>query len=131
MRIFYNFFDLIVNELTVNYLIYFESEFHLRTNQLWQGGLLMFILMATPEASPFARAGNLAEVSYGLSCVLRRSGNRVTVVMISLAWDDLIRNNMALDFSWDSVIPPYRELYRRTREKRRSLGRISDHDSEN
>ena len=41
----------------------------------------MFILMATPEASPFARAGNLAEVIYGLSHALVRSGNRVAVVI--------------------------------------------------
>ncbi|MHB9072285.1 MAG: glycogen synthase [Desulfobaccales bacterium] len=41
----------------------------------------MYILMATPEASPFAREGNLAEVIYGLSRALVRSGNRVAVVM--------------------------------------------------
>jgi len=41
----------------------------------------MHILMATPEASPFARAGNLAEVIYGLARALVRSGNRVTVVI--------------------------------------------------
>jgi len=38
---------------------------------------------------------------------------------------------MALDFSWESVIPPYLKLYRLALEKRRSLGRIADHDSEN
>jgi glycogen synthase len=27
-------------------------------------------------------------------------------------WEELIRNNMALDFSWDSVVPQYLELYR-------------------
>lgn len=37
----------------------------------------MFILMATPEAAPFARAGNLAEVIYGLSRALVRSGHRM------------------------------------------------------
>ncbi len=37
--------------------------------------------MATPEASPFAREGNLGEVIYGLSRALVRSGNRVAVVI--------------------------------------------------
>jgi glycogen synthase len=41
----------------------------------------MLILMATPEAAPFARAGNLAEVIYGLSRALVGSGHRVGVVM--------------------------------------------------
>ena len=41
----------------------------------------MNILLATPEASPFARAGNLAEVIYGLSRALVRSGNRVAIVI--------------------------------------------------
>jgi starch synthase len=41
----------------------------------------MVIVMATPEASPFARAGNLGEVVYGLSRALVGSGHRVAVAM--------------------------------------------------
>jgi starch synthase len=41
----------------------------------------MVILMATPEAAPFARSGNLAEVVYGLSRALVGSRHRVAVVM--------------------------------------------------
>jgi starch synthase len=47
------------------------------------------------------------------------------------AWEALIRNNMALDFSWDRVMPQYLELYRGALEKRRSLNRNTDHDYEN
>jgi len=41
----------------------------------------MFILMATPEAYPFAQAGNLTEVVYGLASSLVRGGHRVSVVL--------------------------------------------------
>ena len=34
------------------------------------------------------------------------------------SWEALIRQNMALDFSWDSVMPQYLELYRRALAKR-------------
>jgi starch synthase len=37
------------------------------------------------------------------------------------AWQSLMRRNMALDFSWDTVAPQYLELYRRAREKRRGV----------
>jgi starch synthase len=37
------------------------------------------------------------------------------------AWQSLMRHNMFLDFSWDTVAPQYLELYRRAREKRRRL----------
>ena len=37
------------------------------------------------------------------------------------AWQALMRKNMALDFSWDTVAPKYLELYQRARDKRRSL----------
>jgi starch synthase len=37
------------------------------------------------------------------------------------AWEALMRKNMALDFSWDTVAPKYLELYQRAVEKRRLL----------
>jgi len=37
------------------------------------------------------------------------------------AWQSLMRKNMALDFSWDTVAPKYVELYQRAQEKRLSL----------
>jgi len=43
----------------------------------------------------------------------------ITLFHDKSSWEALIRNNMALDFSWDSVIPQYLELYRRALEKRR------------
>jgi starch synthase len=36
-------------------------------------------------------------------------------------WQDLMRQNMALDFSWDTVAPKYLELYQRAQAKRLSL----------
>ncbi|OGP71494.1 MAG: hypothetical protein A2Z73_00670 [Deltaproteobacteria bacterium RBG_13_60_28] len=36
-------------------------------------------------------------------------------------WQSLMRKNMALDFSWDTVAPKYVELYQRAQEKRLSL----------
>jgi starch synthase len=41
----------------------------------------MRILIATPEANPFARSGGLAEVVSSLACALTRLGHQVTVVM--------------------------------------------------
>ncbi|MGQ9688115.1 MAG: glycogen synthase [Desulfobaccales bacterium] len=41
----------------------------------------MHILIATPEANPFARTGGLAEVVSSLGCALTRLGHQVTVVM--------------------------------------------------
>jgi starch synthase len=41
----------------------------------------MFILMPTPESSPFAQAGNLGEAIYGLSSSLAQGGHRVSVVL--------------------------------------------------
>ncbi len=41
----------------------------------------MRILIATPEANPFARTGGLAEVVSSLACALTRLGHQVTVVM--------------------------------------------------
>jgi len=43
----------------------------------------------------------------------------ITLFHDKSSWEVLIRNNMALDFSWDSIIPQYLELYRRALEKRR------------
>jgi len=37
------------------------------------------------------------------------------------AWQSLMRKNMALDFSWDTVAPKYVQLYQRARDKRLSL----------
>ena len=37
------------------------------------------------------------------------------------AWKALVRKNMTLDFSWDSIAPKYLELYELTREKRARL----------
>ena len=37
------------------------------------------------------------------------------------AWQALMRKNMTLDFSWDTVAPKYLDLYRRTQEKRQRL----------
>ncbi len=37
------------------------------------------------------------------------------------AWEALMRKNMALDFSWDTVAPKYLELFQRALEKRRLL----------
>lgn len=37
------------------------------------------------------------------------------------AWQALMRQNMALDFSWDAVVPQYVELYQRAQAKRLSL----------
>jgi len=41
----------------------------------------MRILIVSPEANPFARAGALAEVIYGLSKALAQEGHQVTVVL--------------------------------------------------
>ena len=41
----------------------------------------MRILIATPEANPFARTGVLAEVVSALACALTRLGHQVMVVM--------------------------------------------------
>jgi starch synthase len=41
----------------------------------------MRILIATPEANPFARAGGLAEVVSCLACALSRFGHQVSLVM--------------------------------------------------
>ncbi len=41
----------------------------------------MRILIATPEANPYARTGGLAEVVSALACSLSRLGHQVTVVM--------------------------------------------------
>jgi starch synthase len=41
----------------------------------------MHILMAASEVSPFARAGNLGEVIYGLSSSLAQAGHKVSVVL--------------------------------------------------
>jgi starch synthase len=41
----------------------------------------MRILIATPEANPFARTGGLAEVVSSLACALTRLGHQVMVVM--------------------------------------------------
>ncbi|MDO9530801.1 MAG: glycogen/starch synthase [Deltaproteobacteria bacterium] len=41
----------------------------------------MFILMATPEAYPFAQTGKLGEVIYGLASSLVGGGHRVSVVL--------------------------------------------------
>jgi starch synthase len=41
----------------------------------------MRILIATPEANPFARTGGLAEVVSCLACALNRLGHQVAVVM--------------------------------------------------
>jgi starch synthase len=38
------------------------------------------------------------------------------------AWQALMRQNMALDFSWEGVAPQYVDLYRRAQEKRRPQG---------
>jgi len=40
------------------------------------------------------------------------------------SWEALMRRNMTLDFSWDTVVPQYLELYRRAQEKRRSLAAV-------
>jgi starch synthase len=37
------------------------------------------------------------------------------------SWQTLIRKNMALDFSWDTVAPKYMDLYQQARTKRLSL----------
>jgi glycogen synthase len=37
------------------------------------------------------------------------------------AWQSLMRKNMALDFSWDTVAPKYVDLYQHARDKRLSL----------
>lgn len=37
------------------------------------------------------------------------------------AWEALMRKNMALDFSWDTVAPKYLELYQHAVDKRRGL----------
>ncbi|MEJ2671093.1 MAG: glycogen/starch synthase [Deltaproteobacteria bacterium] len=41
----------------------------------------MRILMATPEANPFARSGGLAEVTYALAWALVKLGHQVSLVM--------------------------------------------------
>jgi starch synthase len=38
-------------------------------------------------------------------------------------WQSLMRSNMALDFSWDTVAPKYVELYQRARDKRLGLAK--------
>jgi starch synthase len=39
------------------------------------------------------------------------------------AWQALMRSNMALDFSWDTVAPKYVELYQQARDKRLGLAK--------
>ncbi len=43
----------------------------------------------------------------------------LTLYQDQTAWQALMRQNMALDFSWDKVAPSYVALYDRAREKRR------------
>jgi len=45
----------------------------------------------------------------------------ITLFHDKSSWEVLIRNNMALDFSWESVIPQYLEFYQQAREKRGRL----------
>ena len=41
----------------------------------------------------------------------------ITLFPETSAWQALIRKNMGLDFSWESLIPQYLEFYQRAREK--------------
>ena len=43
----------------------------------------------------------------------------LTLYQDETTWKALMRQNMALDFSWDKVAPSYVALYDRAREKRR------------
>ena len=43
----------------------------------------------------------------------------LTLYQDQTAWQNLMRQIMALDFSWDQVAPGYVALYERAREKRR------------
>jgi len=45
----------------------------------------------------------------------------LTLYQHQTAWQGLIKKNMALDFSWDTVAPKYLELYRLAQEKRQRL----------
>ena len=45
----------------------------------------------------------------------------ITLFYDKSSWEALIRKNMVLDFSWDSVVPQYLEFYQRAREKRGRL----------
>jgi starch synthase len=45
----------------------------------------------------------------------------MTLYQDQAAWQALMRKNMALDFSWDTVAPKYEDLYQRAQAKRLSL----------
>ncbi|MCK9376640.1 MAG: glycogen synthase [Syntrophobacterales bacterium] len=55
----------------------------------------------------------------------------VTLFHNKAGWEAVIKDNMALDYSWESVIPQYQDLYRRALEKRRGPRRVSEYDLEN
>jgi len=45
----------------------------------------------------------------------------LALIQDQAAWKALLRKNMTLDFSWDSIAPKYLELYEAAREKRTRL----------
>lgn len=72
------------------------------------------------EYHPKTRQGNGFKFSgYASEELMGALLRAITLFKDESSWEALIRNNMALDYSWDSVVPQYLELYRRAQEKRR------------
>jgi len=82
------------------------------------GGLDETIQEYTPDTG---QGNGFKFAGYTPAALLGAVQRSLAVYQDQAAWQSLMRNNMALDFSWDTVAPEYLELYQRAREKRRSL----------
>ncbi|MDO9530967.1 MAG: glycogen/starch synthase [Deltaproteobacteria bacterium] len=74
------------------------------------------------EYNPKTGAGNGFKFSgYTPEEFMSAVNRAITLFHDKYAWQALIRNNMAVDFSWESVMPQYLEFYQQARETRGRL----------
>ncbi len=74
------------------------------------------------EYDPGTGAGNGFKFSDFTSEEFMRAVRRALALFHDqISWEALIRNNMAVDFSWERVMPQYLKFYQRAREKRARL----------
>jgi starch synthase len=72
------------------------------------------------QYDPAAGAGNgFKFTDYTPGAFLQAIREALALYENQTAWQALMRQNMAIDFSWDRVAPSYVALYERAREKRR------------
>jgi starch synthase len=72
------------------------------------------------QYDPATGAGNGFKFSdYTPGAFLQAIREALALYENQTAWQALMRQNMAVDFSWDRVAPRYVDLYERAREKRR------------